>query len=202
MELSKIVITGGPCAGKSSAMAFIEKELNKEGYTVITIREVATDFILGGVAPWTTGTNLDYQICQCLMQYHKEKFLMQAIKTMPKDKILVICDRGLLDNRAYMNDDEYHHVLKVLNMSEEDILNQYDAIFHLESTAKGLKEFYTLENNGARIETAQEASILDELVLKAWSKHKNHYIIKNNKDFDIKMNDLITKIKIHLGIGE
>ena len=61
MKLSKIVITGGPCAGKTTAMSWIQNTFAQKGYTVLFVPETATELITGGVAPWTCGTNGEYQ---------------------------------------------------------------------------------------------------------------------------------------------
>ena len=72
MQITKIVITGGPCAGKTTGMGKIQKEFAKLGYKVLFVPETATELITGGVAPWTCGSNLDYQKCQVRLQKEKE----------------------------------------------------------------------------------------------------------------------------------
>ena len=52
-EITKIVLTGGPCAGKTTALSWIQNNLPKYGYTVLYVPETATELIGGGVAPWT-----------------------------------------------------------------------------------------------------------------------------------------------------
>ena len=47
----RIVITGGPCAGKTTAMSWIQNAFTKLGYRVLFIPETATELISGGVAP-------------------------------------------------------------------------------------------------------------------------------------------------------
>ena len=37
MKISKIVITGGPCAGKSTAMSWIQNAFTQRGYTVLFV---------------------------------------------------------------------------------------------------------------------------------------------------------------------
>ena len=194
MEIIKIVITGGPCAGKSEAMNIIKETFSKKGYTVLFVPETATELISGGVAPWTTGTNLDYQICQCMLQEFKEKIFIKAIKTMPQDKFLLVCDRGMFDNHAYMSEEEFKICLDNLNTTEEKVISTYDAVFHLETAAKGLEKYYSFENNAARYETVEEAAALDDRLIEAWKNHPHHIIIKNNEDFNEKMNDLIQAI--------
>ena len=51
MQITKIVITGGPCAGKTTGMGKIQREFSKRGYTVLFVPETATELITGGVAP-------------------------------------------------------------------------------------------------------------------------------------------------------
>ena len=194
MNIYKIVITGGPCAGKTEAMNLIKDTFSKRGFVVLFVPETATELITGGVCPWTTGTNLDYQICQCKLQAYKENIFLEAISTMPQDKFLLVCDRGMFDNRAYMSEEEFKICLEKLNTTEEEVYKSYDAIFHLETAAKGLEKYYTLDNNVARYETVDEAAALDDRLLKAWEKHPNHVVIKNNELFNMKMNQLISEI--------
>ena len=47
--VTNIVITGGPCAGKSTGMSVIEQELTQKGYKVFVIPETATEVITAGV---------------------------------------------------------------------------------------------------------------------------------------------------------
>lgn len=47
-SVSTIVITGGPCAGKTTAKNWIFNYLTKLGYKVIFIDETATQMITGG----------------------------------------------------------------------------------------------------------------------------------------------------------
>lgn len=48
MKTPKIVITGGPCAGKSSAMSILQEELGRLGYKVLVVAESATEFMMSG----------------------------------------------------------------------------------------------------------------------------------------------------------
>ena len=59
MEISKIVITGGPSAGKTTAMSWVQNAFTQMGYTVLFVPETATELITGGVAPWACGTNAE-----------------------------------------------------------------------------------------------------------------------------------------------
>ena len=199
MEISKIVITGGPCAGKTTAMSWIQNAFTQKGYTVLFIGETATEFIRGGVAPWTCGTNVEYQKCQMKLQIEKEKLFEQAAKTMKSEKILMVCDRGALDNRAYMTDEEFAEVLCYVGSNEIELRDSYDAVFHLVSAAKGAEQFYTTANNEARTETVEQARELDDKLINAWTGHPHFRIINNETDFAEKMRRLLVEISQVLG---
>ena len=82
MEIRKIVITGGPCAGKTTALSWIQNSFTKKGYRVLFVPETATELISGGVAPWTCGSNIDYQKGQVRLQLVKEDIFLKAAQTM------------------------------------------------------------------------------------------------------------------------
>lgn len=194
MQITRIVITGGPCAGKSTAMSWIKEAFERIGYTVLFVPETATELITGGVAPWTCGTCLEYQKCQIKLQIAKEDIFEQAARTMNAEKILIVCDRGLMDNKAYMNEEEFAAALEYVGMTESDFCNRYDAVFHLVSCAKGAESFYTTDNNGARTETLEQAAALDDRLEAAWRIHPDFEVIDNSCGFEDKMLRLIGKM--------
>ena len=198
----KIVLTGGPCAGKTTALSWIQNNLPKYGYTVLFVPETATELIGGGVTPWGCGTNLDYQRCQMQLQIEKERIFEQAARTMPADRILIVCDRGTMDNRAYMSDLEFLRLCEELHLSEVGMRDQYDAVFHLVTAAKGALEAYTTANNAARRETPEEAAALDDKLIAAWTGHPHLRVIDNATDFEEKLKRLMREILNFLGEPE
>ena len=202
IKIAKIVITGGPCAGKSTAMSWIQNAFSKMGYAVLFVPETATELITGGVAPWTCGTNTDYQKCQLKLQIEKEKIFEQAARTMTAEKVLIVCDRGTLDNQAYMNEVEFAEAMNFINSNEVELRDNYDAVFHLVTAAKGAEEFYTTANNSARTETVAEATELDNRLISAWTGHPHLRVIDNSSSFEDKMKKLIAEISSFLGEPE
>lgn len=198
MELIKIVITGGPCAGKSTGLERIGREFGSRGWTVLFVPETATELITGGVAPWTCGTNGEYQKCQMRLQLEKEGIFEQGARTMKAERILLVCDRGAMDNRAYMNDEEFAAVLDFVGRTEGSLRDSYDAVFHLVTAAKGAEEFYTTANNTARTETVEEAAALDDRILAAWQGHPHLRVIDNSADFEGKLSCLTAEIAAFL----
>ena len=202
VDITKIVITGGPCAGKTTAMSWIQSNFTKRGYTVLFVPETATELISGGVAPWTCGSNADYQMCQMRLQLEKEKIFAQAAATMPADKVLIVCDRGTLDNKAYMSALDFSAVVDSLGCNEVELRDSYDAVFHLVTAAKGAEQFYTTANNAARTETVEQAAALDDKLIAAWTGHPHLRIIDNSAGFEEKLKKLVAEIAAFLGEPE
>ena len=202
VEITKIVITGGPCAGKTTAMSWIQSNFAKLGYTVLFVPETATELISGGVAPWTCGSNADYQKCQMKLQLEKEKIFEQGAATMPVSKVLIVCDRGALDNKAYMSCLDFEAVISSQGCNEVELRDSYDAVFHLVTAAKGAEQFYTTANNAARTETVGQAAELDDKLIAAWTGHPHLRIIDNAVGFEDKLKRLIAEIASFLGEPE
>lgn len=193
-DISMIVLTGGPCAGKSSAIGAIKERFEPLGYTVLCIAETATELIVSGVAPWTTDTVYDYQLGQFKLQLAKEEVYLYAAAHTPGEKFLIVCDRGLMDNYAYTSEPDMERILDVVGMTPEEALERYDAVFHLVTAARGTAEFYGLDNNAARTETVEEAIELDDRIIRAWTGHPHLRIIENATDFEDKMQALLAEI--------
>ena len=197
--ITRIVITGGPCAGKTTAMSWIQNAFTEKGYLVLFVDETATQLSRGG-APWKlTRDNQEYQYCVTRLMLAKEEAFTDIAKTFEADKVLVVCDRGALDNRAYMSEGEFRYVLNKLRTTEVELRDHYDAVFHLVTAAKGAEEFYTHANNAARYETVQEAVESDDRLIAAWTGHPHLRIIDNRYSFDEKMLALIREISSFLG---
>ena len=202
MEITKIVITGGPCAGKTTAMSWVQNAFTQKGYRVLFVPETATELINGGVAPWTCGTSTDFQRNLLSLQLVKEKVFEAAARTMDAAKILIVCDRGALDNKAYMNAPDFYRVVKELNTDEVTLRDSYDAVFHLVTAAKGAEEYYTTANNSARTETPEQAAAADDKLLSAWVGHPHFRVIDNSTGFEGKMRRLVSEISSFLGEPE
>ena len=201
-QITKIVITGGPCAGKTTAQSWIQSEFTKKGYQVVFIREGATDIISAGLNPSVLVSNKDFQKAILKYQLEREKIVYEACKKAKNNKVLIVCDRGALDGKCYMSNIEYRQLLKELNTDEIELRDGYDAVFHLVTAAKGAKECYTLENNAARSETVEQAAIADDKIIAAYTGHPHFRIIDNSTDFKTKMVRLVSEISAFLGEPE
>lgn len=200
-KIYKFVLTGGPCAGKTTALSTINNVFTQKGYTVLIISETATELILSGVHPWNSSKQavLDFEYAITKKQILKEDLYEEIIKTIPNNKILVIYDRALLDAAAYISEKDFNSVLSKLCLTKSAVISRYDAVFHLVTAANGAPEFYTLDNNITRSETPEQAIVLDNNIIKAWNGHHHFRVIDNSTDFAGKMNRLIAEICSSIG---
>ena len=91
-QIARIVITRGPCAGKTTAQGWIETNFTKLGYKVLFIPETATELINGGIFPSRNGpgspglNNVDFQYELIRLQMAKEEVFLEAAEKMPAAK--------------------------------------------------------------------------------------------------------------------
>lgn len=200
MEIKKIVITGGPCGGKTTGMSYLEQELTKMGYKVVFLNESATEIILNGLDLGANKTNLDFERNIIKLQVEKEKIYMEFCQNLPNDKVLLVCDRGIMDCKSYMTDYEFNKALEQLNLDKIEVRDNYDAVFHLVTAAKGAEHAYTNTNNQARRETLEQAIEADTKTMNAWTGHPHFRAIDNSTDFENKMKRLVKEICSFLGL--
>ena len=199
-EIIKIVLTGGPCAGKSTALSFLKNKLEELGISVLILEETATKLLSQGKTPEKIG-NYEFHKLLFQTQLNGEKEL-EAIAEKNKNKTIIICDRGLLDSRAYVSEDEFNRYSALYNLNEDLMRSSYDAVFHLMSAANGAKEYYTLKNNTVRSESIEKAKALDNDILALWVGTPHLRIIDNYDNFQNKLNELLNEVCGFIGTPE
>ena len=101
-----------------------------------------------------------------------------------------------------MTELEFACIMENLNCNEVELRDRYDAVFHLVTAAKGAEKFYTTANNSARTENEEQAVVLDDKLIAAWTGHPHFRMIDNATDFEDKMKRLISEISAFLGEPE
>ena len=121
-QITRIVLTGGPAAGKTTLISRILKEFKQdEGWKVITIPETATELISGfGIKPFGGCVSmLDFQDFVVSDQLHKEQLALKAAQMVPEEHVIVLYDRALFDDKAYISDEEFRQVLARFGLTEQ-----------------------------------------------------------------------------------
>lgn len=203
-EVLNIVVTGGPCGGKTTALDEITKLLRSYGYTVYIVNETATELMNDGIKPFGEGNLSKYTFQEVLFdaQVEKERIRKISARLCSNDKVAIIYDRGLLDGKAYLPKLDFEEILEKRCMTESKILSRYDLVLHMTSTAVGKRECYTLDNNSARFETAEEAVAADKRTLECWKNHPNLIVFANDCSFNEKIERVKNAIRRFIGEEE
>ena len=197
MEIIKVVLTGGPCAGKTTALNSIKEYLTKNNIPVFTVPETATELILNGIIPLNEETIYKFQSLVLDKQISKEKITEEYIKSIkrPIGKCIIIYDRGLIDNKAYLsNKKDFDRLLIQNNLTEIDVLDSYDLVLDLLSTASCKIEAYNLFNK-ARLEDANTAIEVDRKTSLAWIHHRNLKMINSSISLEEETDIIINYVR-------
>ena len=199
-DIKKIVLTGGPAGGKTTLTSRLVKELSSIGYRVFIVPEAATELISQfGIKPFGNCLSMfDFQYFVVSSQLHKEKMAWEAAQLVPEEKILIICDRGVMDDRAYVSQKEFTQVISRFDLTEKQVLESYDAVIHLVSSSKGAEFAYNYDN-AARYETLEQAREKEDATLLCWRNHKNRVLIGNSYNFENKIRKAMNEVYTILG---
>ncbi|MBQ8535708.1 MAG: AAA family ATPase [Bacilli bacterium] len=192
-KVTKVVITGGPSSGKTECIYEVKDHFEKLGYKVIVIPSVGTALIQCGIYPWDAVNEDDFERMNLGAKIKLEEIADEAVSNINASKILILCERGTLDVKAYTSNRNFQQMCKEYNTSEEELKNAYDAVFHLKTVAKGYRDQYK-QVPVYRKEDPDTAIYLDDKVIEAWSGHSNYRIIDAYPYFEDKMKKLIKEI--------
>ena len=195
---ASIVLTGGPCAGKTTTISCVKDYLENKGYHVLLLNECATELINAGIRPF--GENaipvFDFQNEILNLQLYKEKRYLDIISKLPEDtKCIILSDRGIMDSKAYLGEELFTKLLDKNGLKEENLGSQYDMVIHMVTVASDVKNKYNTSTNTARFENPEEAICVDLKTGDAWKNHKNLKVIQATEVIDEKIGNVINLIQ-------
>lgn len=226
-RIHRVVLTGGPCGGKSTVMSDLIQMLSDKNFLVFTMPEIATemfnwsggrmwdDFAEEGVANDETWAKLQFEMTSVQMRI-EDSIVMMARQSLAKRRMLpqpprgavILFDRGVVDNVAYCTEEAWSMVQEALGTTTARLRDRrYDYVIHLVTAANGAEKFYTLQQaegadgtESARHESADQARDMDTKTQKAWLGAKNHHIVSNEgKDFAQKREEVKNIIRRIIG---
>jgi predicted ATPase len=169
----RIVLTGGPGAGKTTAADLFRREL---GELVVIVPESATMLFSGGmprchkIQGITATQTAIFHVQRALEDIQFREF---------SDRIL-LCDRGTVDGAAYWpgQPEEFFSEVGTTLMDE---LRRYDAVIYFESAAVG---GISIEGgNPTRVESLEQAIALDKKLRELWSRHPKFRFVPHHPSF-------------------
>jgi predicted ATPase len=169
----RIVLTGGPGGGKTTAADLFRREI---GDRVVIVPEAATLLFSGGF-PRT----LDIRGRKAAQQaiYHVQTQLENVKAALYPERVL-LCDRGTIDGAAYWPEDPAGFFAAV-GSTERAELERYDAVLFFESAAVG--NISIEGGNPTRIESNAEAVELDQRLRTLWSRHPRFAVVPHHPSF-------------------
>lgn len=166
----KIVLTGGPSAGKTSVVDILHRS---DWARTIVVQEAASLLYRGG---FPRSQEKIHMRCQQRAIYHVQKEL-EEIAVYEGVQRTIVCDRGSLDGLAYWPDDE-ESFFRSINSTMQSELARYDWVIHLDTASPA-----DYKNSEIRKEQVSEAALVNEKVKHAWRLHSNRLVIPNTEIF-------------------
>ncbi len=169
----RIVLTGGPGGGKTTAADLFRREI---GDRVVIVPEAATLLFSGGF-PRSSHPAAAAAAQQAIFQVQQHLEDVQAV--LYPDRIL-LCDRGTVDGAAY-SPGPPEAFFNALGTRFENELARYDGVIFFESAAVG---GLTIEGgNPVRNETLEEAVALDLRLRELWQQHPRFILVNHHASF-------------------
>ncbi|MBR6223356.1 MAG: ATP-binding protein [Lachnospiraceae bacterium] len=191
-NVKRVVITGGPCAGKTTAIENIRTYFEEKKSRVIFVNEVPTEIMKMGITLAKYG-KLPFQKAIIDLQRKKEQVIMDAACSVEgEQEVLIIYDRGILDHFIYLNDKEQKLIEEEMGIDRQQLYGNYDLIIHMLSVASKMPELY--ENSEFRLEAVPEAKEIDNKIGNIWKQHSNYIQIDCERNFEDKIQKLINII--------
>ncbi len=185
-----VAITGGPCAGKSTFLKMAIHLLQKHGFKVIVVPEVARELISAGIVPWDpawkNSAGFQSQVFQAILEKEARYFAALEAMELQGQKVVFLCDRGLADGMAYSGEAAFNAMLFEMQITLNMVIDRYAGVVHLVTAAEGAEEYYVTDDE--RHETPEEARQLDKKTLAAWQLHQHVSVVNNSTDFPQKIN--------------
>jgi len=172
--------------------------MTAKGFDVLAVPEVPTIMMNGGCQyPGLADPHklLHFETALMKLQIGMEDSFCSVAESTGRPT-LVVLDRGVLDPKAYMDDDTWTSVLSHNGWSDQSLLSRYDMVLHLVSAADGAEAFYTTANNVTRVETPEQARTLDRSMIRVWGRHPRHVIVRNTGGFDEKLAEATEAVKV------
>jgi predicted ATPase len=166
----RIVLTGGPGAGKTAVLALVRQSFCEH---IVVLPESAS-VVFGGGFPRSTALT-SRQAAQRAIFYVQRELETEADA---RDPAITLCDRGTVDGAAYTDDSA--NLRQSVSTTLDEQLARYDVVIHLRTPSAN--QGYNHQNS-LRTETATEAAAIDARIAAAWARHPRLVVVENEQDF-------------------
>ncbi len=169
-ERKRIVLTGGPGAGKTAVLELVNQFVCQH---VMVLPEAASTLFRGG---FPRGPSLGQRTATQRAIFHVQREL-EASADAADHAAIVLCDRGTVDGSAYWPGPDT--LWDQIGTPRAEELTRYDVVIHLRTPDAGAYN----HQNPLRTESAAEAARIDERIAQGWSGHPKVIMIHSYADF-------------------
>ena len=148
VNIHRICITGGACAGRTTAIKKLREDLATAGVKVLVVPNTATCVMSGTAATEAQLTRLsnDPSYLKSLVRLQaslEDSFYTVAQLADPGTQLVMLVDRGMLDFSAYVQPRAWAATMHDLALTEKSVRNErYDAVLHLVTAADGAQQHF------------------------------------------------------------
>jgi len=169
----RLVLTGGPGGGKTTAADLFRREL---GERVVVVPESATILFAGGF-PRSREAEAGRAVQRAI--FHVQRNIEDVQSAHFPDRVL-LCDRGTIDGAAYWptGDRDFFDAMGTTFDAE---LARYDAVIFFETAA--VTGASIEGGNPVRNESLSEAVALDRRLRELWSRHPRFTVVPHTGSF-------------------
>ncbi len=169
----RIVLTGGPGGGKTTAADLFRREI---GERVVVVPESATLLFSGGF-PRSSQPLAAASAQKAIFQVQQH---LEDVQSYLYPERILLCDRGTVDGAAYAPGTPVEFFTELGSAFELE-LARYDGVLFFESAAVG---GLTIEGgNPVRTESLEQAVALDLRLRQLWRQHPRFVLIRHDASF-------------------
>ncbi len=168
---ARIVVTGGPGAGKTAILELARRDLCEH----VDILQESARIVFGGGFP--RRNDIDGRRAAQRAIFHVQSEL-ERLGSSSANVSTLLCDRGTVDALAYWPG-PWSDFFRDLGTTHEAELGRYAAVIHLR--VPDGKNGYTKDT--LRIESEREAQAIDDRLLEVWARHPRRFVVEPSHDF-------------------
>lgn len=170
-ERRRIVLTGGPGAGKTAVLEMVRRSLCEH----VRVLPESASIVFGGGFPRDEHPECGRAAQRAIFHVQRELEVTADVH----GPAIVLCDRGTIDGLAYWPGDldDFWSSTGTTWAAE---LARYDAVVHLRTPdpSHGYNHL-----NPLRTETAARAAQIDDRILKVWAPHPRRQVVESTDNF-------------------
>eukprot|EP00927_Polykrikos_kofoidii_P047754 TRINITY_DN42028_c0_g1_i1.p1 TRINITY_DN42028_c0_g1~~TRINITY_DN42028_c0_g1_i1.p1 ORF type:complete len:544 (-),score=83.85 TRINITY_DN42028_c0_g1_i1:454-2028(-) len=193
-----VVLTGGPNAGKTSAVAILRTRLSARGFQVFTVPKNATHFLANTDGLQDEGIGeveqvsmqrifLDYQI-------HQEDAFKAFAALHSRKRAVILLDGCTLNGKVFSSDEQWKQTLTMPGkekLSDDDLLQRYDLVVHMMTCAFSQATQGHGSSDAVRFQHVEHAKECDKRCLDVFSSHPQLRVVPHFESLDEKIQKVL-----------